>query len=161
MQALTNLCNELVALYGYEVEVCAALHQWSEHLKVVLKHKKTKTMFFGRDDPNDPQAKFQYAKSFDDLIHASRKNGIHVNTHRRSVVILIYAIWEDQYRGRIAYECGLPNKNGIESDVFHDVNKYRQAVLHAGGRLVGEPKVIDTARKSCSPMSICMNSSQS
>ncbi len=146
MQALINLHDELVALNGYEVEVCAALHQWSEFLKNARKRaknrNKTPRMFFGRGNPNDPSAKFQHVKSFDDLIHASRKNGININTHRRSVVILIHAIWEDQYRQRIAYECELPNKNSIESDVFHDVNKYRQAVLHAGGRLVGEPKVI-------------------
>ena len=62
--------------------------------------------------------------------------------YRESVIAFSYALWEDQYRGRIAHECKLANKNKIKSDVFYDLNKYRQAILHSGGRLAAEPKVI-------------------
>lgn len=142
MRRLIELHDELIALYGYQSVVSSAFGIWNKFLKGQRNNKKDQKMFFGREEPNDPHAKYQYVQYLDVLIQDSKTNGIHVNTHRRSVVVLIHAIWEDQYRQRIAYECGLSNKNRIESDVFHDVNKYRQAVLHAGGRLVGEPKVI-------------------
>ena len=142
MKALVDLQREILNLYAYEVEMCGAIHQWNKMLKTVSKGSKTGKMFVGRSDPNDPNAKYQYAKSFRDLISASSKNGTHENTLRRTVVALTYSLWEDQYRKRIAYECGKDDRNDIKSDVFHDLNKYRQAVLHAGGRLVGTPKVI-------------------
>ncbi|MCY4613337.1 MAG: hypothetical protein OXB94_06935 [Nitrospira sp.] len=142
MQALINLHNELIALYGYQLEISAALGQWNKFLKSLQNRTPNQRIFFGTDDPNTPSAKYQYAQSVAYLIHASEKNGINVNRHRQSVVTLTYAIWEDQYRKRIAYECGLSNKRDIKSDVFQDLNKYRQAILHAGGRLVREPNVI-------------------
>ena len=142
MKALINLHSELVTIYGYQTEVCAALHQWNQFLKSARKSESQK-LWFGRDDPNDPSAQFQYSRTFDYLIDASKRNSKITNTHRKSVVVLVYAVWEDQYRKRIADECGLPHKNQISSDVFYDLNKYRQAILHARGRLVKQPKGID------------------
>ena len=60
---------------------------------------------------------------------------------------MAYALWEDEYRKRIATECGLKCKNDISSDVFHDLNKFRQAILHAGSRLDEETKAIHFFRK--------------
>ena len=131
-------------MYAYHEEMCGALNQWCTHLKTKIKKPKlpNQKIFFGRNNPNHLDAKFQYSKIVDRAITDSAKNGTHENTLRRSVIALTYAIWEDQHRQRIAYECQLSDKNGVESDVFHDLNRYRQAILHAGGRLVGEPKVI-------------------
>ena len=99
-------------------------------------------IFFGRGDSNAQDAIFQYTKTVDKAIVNSATNGAHESILRRSIIALIYSGWEDQYRQRIAYECGLKHKNDIKSDVFHDVNRYRQAILHAGGRIIGAPKVI-------------------
>ena len=144
MQALFDLYEDIVGMYAYDTEMSGALHQWCTHLKTKIKDRKrpSQKIFFGRNDPNHPDAQFQYSKTVDRAITDSAKNGAHTNTLRRSVIALTYAIWEDQHRQRIAYECQLSDKNRLESDVFHDLNRYRQAILHAGGRLVGEPKVI-------------------
>ena len=144
MQALLDLHQDILDMYAYHAELSGALNLWHTHLRTKMKDPKRRSqkIFFGRNDPNAPDAKFQYAKTVDKAIVDSSQNGTHVNALRRSVVVLTYAIWEDKSRQRIAYECQLENKNRVESDVFHDLNRYRQAVLHAGGRLVGEPKVI-------------------
>ena len=143
MKALSDLYKELVNMYSYEVEMSGALHQWNEFLKKTTKGSKSPKVFVGRDDPNSPNATFQYVKPAAELISSSAKNGAHETTLRRSVIALTYSLWEDQYRQRIAYECRLGHKNRIKSDVFRDVNRYRQAVLHAGGRLIGKPTVIN------------------
>ncbi len=144
MQALFDLHEDILDMYAYHTEMSGALHLWHTHLRTKIKNPKrpNQKIFFGNDDPNDPTTKFQYSKTVDKAIADSSKNGTHINALRRSVIALTYAIWEDKYRQRIAYECQLSDKNRVESDVFHDLNRYRQAVLHAGGRLVGEPKVI-------------------
>lgn len=141
MQALIELYNELINMYAYHAEMRGALYAWEEKLVQMHNGSPTQKMFFGRDDPNKSDAAHQYSKTFIELIHASSKNGAHANTLSRSVVALTYSIWEDKYRARIAHECE-KEKNEIESDIFHDLNKYRQAILHAGGRLVGTPKVL-------------------
>ena len=142
MKALKDLHDELVAIYGYQVEVCAALHQWHEYLSGRRRKIPATQMYFGRDIPTRQDSKYQYAPTVAYLINASKKNGINARIHRRGVVALTYAIWEDQYRSKIACECGLANKNEVKSDIFYDLNRYRQAILHAGGVLVGKPKVI-------------------
>ena len=141
MKAITDLYEEFVSLYGYYLEVREAVRKWRDFLTTNMKYRD-KRLFFGPGDPNRPNATYQYVRTFAWLIDASDDNGINVSIHRRSVIAFSYALWEDQYRGRIAHECKLANKNKIKSDVFYDLNKYRQAILHSGGRLAAEPKVI-------------------
>ena len=149
MRALFDLHHDVLDLYAYHAETCAALHHWCKHLKKHIKtpNKTNHKIFFGKDDPNAQDATFQYAKTVDRAIADSAKNGAHESILRRSVIALTYSVWEDQYRQRIAYECGLNHKDDIKSDVFHDVNRYRQAILHAGGRLIGAPKVVKFFRE--------------
>ena len=144
MQAIFDLHHDFIDLYAYHAETCGALRHWCEHLKKHVKtlNKPDQKIFFGRGDPNTQGAMYQYTKTVDKAIVDSATNGAHESILRRSIIALIYSVWEDQYRQRIAYECGFKHKNEIKSDVFHDVNRYRQAILHAGGRLIGAPKVL-------------------
>ena len=147
MNALLGLHEELLAILGYEVQMSAALHQWRTFLKKLSKSKgkhrgSERKLFFGSGDPNDSNASYRVVNTLSRLISASGKNGVNSAITRRSVIALVYSVWEDQYRQKIAEECGLSDKNDISSDVFHDLNKYRQAIMHAGGRLDREPTVI-------------------
>lgn len=146
MQALLDFHNELMNLYAFEIETSASLHQWTQFLQeAVAKSQHTtldSSIIFGRDNPNSPDAKYQYAATYKDVIHASMEDGRNIRLHRNGVVALAYALWEDEYRNQIAKECGLADKNDVESDVFQDLNKYRQAILHVSGRLDRYPKVI-------------------
>ncbi len=63
------------------------------------------------------------------------------------VIAFAYALWEDEYRAKIAKECDLPHKRDVNSEVFYDLNKYRQAILHASGRLDREPSVMKYVRE--------------
>ena len=144
MKELANFHDELIDIYGYMVQVGAAIGQWHKILATQVNSRRTRptnTMFFGSDDPSAPGAKYQYRRTFAELIEASAQKGITSNVHRRSVVVLVVASWEDRYRKRIAEECGV-RKNTLTSDLFHDLNRYRQAILHAGGKLREEPKAL-------------------
>ena len=97
-------------------------------------------------DPRRPDATYQYETPMEDLIAASEKEGINYIAHHRYILVLVVASWDDCYRRRIACECGI-EENDVKSDVFHDLNKYRQAILHAGGRLDSKLKVLRLFRK--------------
>ena len=149
MKELTHFHDEILDIYGYMVQVGAAIGKWQKLLSAQIASRQTtlrNTMFFGNSDPNTPGAKYQYKRTLRDLIDASSKTGITSVIHRRSVVVLVVASWEDRYRKRIADECGLA-KNDVTSDVFHDLNRYRQAILHASGKLQKEPKALRFFRK--------------
>lgn len=149
MKELIHFHDEILDIYGYMVQVGAAIGQWQKLLNAQIAPRQTtlrNTMFFGNSDPNTPGAKYQYRRTLGDLIDASSKTGITSVIHRRSVVVLVVASWEDRYRRRIADECGL-TKNDVTSDVLHDLNRYRQAILHASGKLQKEPKALRFFRK--------------
>ena len=103
-------------------------------------------MFFGKDDPHKPDARYQYRRTFAELMEDVTRNGTTFLVLRRSVVVLLVASWEDHHRALIASECSL-QRNDLKSDVFRDLNKYRQAILHGGGLLREEAKKIPFIRK--------------
>ena len=150
MNALTEFHRELVAIYGYGVQVSTALMFWHQWLnKQVSSHTRTpdNEMFFGKSDPNDPDAFYVYRRTFGYLLAASKPNGDTSVIHRRNLVTLLYTSWEDRHRGKIAKEAGLEDKNELGSDVFGDVRRYRHAIMHTRGRLRVEPKVFRFFRK--------------
>ena len=149
MKELRELHKELITLFAYYAELEGAVNTWHETLKSRVPNAITSnsSLHIGRDDPNDADAKFLYAKPFRIAIQDSAKDGSHVTTHRKAVIALTYAVWEDEYRARIAAACGYMNKNDIKSDIFHDLNIYRQAILHVNSRLDRETTVLDFFNK--------------
>ena len=149
MKELTNFHESLVDLFGYMVQVAVAIAVWREKLNKVLSKGATSpqnSMYFGQGDPNDPSAKYQYRRTFGYLVKASEKDGVNFVIHHRSVLVLAVALWEDHFRERIAEECNI-EKNDLQSDVFRDLNSYRQAILHGNNKLRKKPKVIQLFRK--------------
>lgn len=151
MNALNEYYAELLSLYGLLCETGAASNKWRESLEKMASGSSSTSMqsrmFFGRQDPNEPDAQHQYSRTMAELISNSQKNGSNQKAIRRMVIAFAYALWEDEYRAKIANECGQPNKRDVNSEVFHDLNKYRQAILHASGRLDREPSVMTYVRK--------------
>ena len=147
-RALRAFHDEVVDIYGYYTQVNGALDMWLRFLNGQLTGSTTpnNTMFFGKDDPGKPDSTYQYRRTFGELIAAAAENGTTSVIHRRSVVVLLVASWEDCHRELIASECGL-KKNDMKSDVFHDLNRYRQAILHGGGLLREDAKKISFFRK--------------
>ena len=154
MRSLLELYSELNGIYGYDIQIRAALHHWQQHLRQIYENSNSgarngqdRRLFFGKGEPNKPNANYQYVRSFNELIAASEKNGFNATVHGRSVIVLTYSIWEERYRSMIAEECNLSCKNDVESEVFYDLNKYRQAILHADGRLDRDASVIGIFRR--------------
>ncbi|MYB52828.1 MAG: hypothetical protein F4X77_11610 [Acidobacteriia bacterium] len=148
MKALRAFHDELVDIYGYLTQVNAALMMWRGFLNERVTGSTTpkNTFFFVKGDPNQPDSTYQYRRTFAELVADVTEDGTTSVMHRRSVVVLLVASWEDRHRALIARECGL-KKNDLKSDLFHDLNRYRQAILHGGGRLREDAKKMPFFRK--------------
>ena len=150
MKALRECHADVIDLYGYKLQVAIALSFWHKELgKMISSGPTTRSnqLSVGPSDPNRPGATYQYRRNIGYLLDASASDGTTSVIHRRSVVTLLYAAWEDLHRSRIAKEIGLNCKNDLKSDVFRDVNVYRRAIMHASGKLQDEPKIFNFFKK--------------
>ena len=149
MKELADLKQKLIDIYGYYVQVHAGVRFWNVRLNELVISgdiEPDSPANFGKNDPNDVDTTYQYSMTVGDAIDQTSSDGAVLKMHRNSVIVLVVASWEDHYRGRIAKELGI-NKNDMTSDIFYDLNKYRQAILHAGGQLRKEPKSIPLFRR--------------
>lgn len=144
MTELAALRDALVDLYGYKIEMGMAIGEWRKMMERTFRDLGTgpdKNVTYGLDDPNDPEAVYQYRTTRRRLLSASGPNGLNQRLLHHSVIIYAYSLWEDRYRQRIARECGI-SKNDIESDVFYELNTYRQAAVHSFQKIKREPKIL-------------------
>ena len=144
MQPILALHNRLTDLYEYQVETALAIRFWGDRLMGMTSGVTTtldSRASFGKDDPNKADALYQVARTYRDLIHDSAEGGRNLRLLGNGVIVHAYSLWEDTFRAAIAAECDLA-KDEIKSDVFQDLNKYRQAILHVDGRLDRQPKLL-------------------
>ena len=127
-----------------------ALSVWHDELRESISSGKVENsnrmMVFGMHSPDHPEANCQYKRPSVYFLDATASNGTTSVFHRRNMVTLLYSTWEDRHRALIAKELGL-SKDDLKSAVFRDVNVYRRAIAHAGGKLPDEPKVFHFFRK--------------
>lgn len=149
MEELTKFQRELIDTYGYYAQVSAAIGHFRSYLteQVAGGLGADTPMSFIVNEPASPDASYQYRRTVSEVAADLSPDGRVGAVHLRSVIVLVVALWEDSYRGRIADELGLEDKNDLKSDVFRDLNKYRQAILHAGGTLRAEPRVLHFFRE--------------
>lgn len=85
-----------------------------------------------------------------DFKRRTAPGGLNARYLSQMFVALLYGAWEDRYRERVASGLGHPTKNGLKSDLFQDINKLRQAILHNQGKAtedVEKAKVIHWFRR--------------
>lgn len=144
MHELITFRAEVMGMIGYTLQINAALALWDKWLRHELQRgavKPTSTMYFGHEplDPKEKESSYQYERTFNELMVDVRR-GLPVHLH--SMIVLLVASWEEEYRERIATECGLAKKGDLTRDVFRDLNRYRQAIVHAKFVLPANPKVL-------------------
>jgi hypothetical protein len=58
------------------------------------------------------------------------KGGENINFIGNMCLVLYYQYWEDNYRGKIADKLGYEDKDDLKNDLFGDINKYRNSIIH-------------------------------
>jgi hypothetical protein len=126
----------VVVAYGVAVETHSAFIWWSSYLKTCIRPptNEDSIMFFGKGDPDDSDARYQYKRSFKDLMKSSAVDGPNITMLRRYSIVFVYSLWERKYRSQIADLANI-EKDALRHDVFGDLRLYRNAIIHANGRL--------------------------
>ena len=151
MQALQSLYDELIGLYGYQLQMDVSISEWRKLLNGLGQKHATRMnnrVTFGKDDANDPNATYQFSATYGSILDANSSNGQNPQLMRCGVIVLAYSLWDDQYRGKIAAECGLACKDDVKSEIFRDLNIYRRAAVHAGRIVRSQPNVLPFLSKN-------------
>ena len=146
MDSLKAFRDELVSIFASSAETEMGFLLLVDWLNKFSKEQQVDLSFpiqlggLGGGNPGHPSSRYQYEKPLGNLIRDSTEEGRNVHLHRNGVISLTYALWQENYRGAIAKECRLASKNSVKSEVFQDLNKYRQAILHRSGKLGRHPE---------------------
>ena len=150
MSCLKRLHDDLISIFASSAETemgFLLLVDWlGKHLEDP-RVDPSSTVQLGGGDPRHPSTSYQYEKPLRVLLRDSKEGGRNVLLYRNGIIALTYALWEDNHRATIANECRLASKDEVLSDVFQDLNKYRQAILHRDGKLDREPVKLGFFRK--------------
>ena len=149
MSAVRELLSSIRHIYGSTVEVSFAI----QLLKIDMEQRSRKQpatpdglVFFGTDDPNDSDARFQYRTRLSKLIEKSSKDGPNDQFIYSASIVLIYSLWEAEYRRRIATELGCRSEDLLHP-ALGDLKNIRHAILHASSRLDKNLKLFDFFHK--------------
>jgi hypothetical protein len=80
-------------------------------------------------DPTTPAAEVLIPMLQGDVKRRNGAGGANAIFLARMLIVATYQIWEEHYRGLLAAERGV-GKDEIVSDLFGDLRRYRQAIVH-------------------------------
>lgn len=141
INALIIYCKRLEELYALYSEAAIGMRMLSDWVSQVTNDPKTdctlaSRAFYGAlgTDPNDDGSKYVHLSTLGESATRCANGGQNRIILARSIIVVAYSLWEHETRKILEDSLGLP-RNNIQSPVFGDLNKYRQAIVHVGGRL--------------------------
>jgi hypothetical protein len=126
-QALFNFQARGHELYTCFVFAAAGLNNTAERLRPRLTGAANQTMFVGNTAPE--QGKPQARIKMQDLVAFSSKGGLFTDTLAKSLIVLLYAEWDELYRHSIAKEIGV-QASAVCADLMGDIRHVRHWIVH-------------------------------
>jgi hypothetical protein len=126
-QALIDFQARGHELYTCFVFAAAGLNNTAERLRPHLTGAANQTMFVGNTAPE--QGKPQARIKMQDLVAFSSKGGLFTDTLAKSLIVLLYAEWDELYRHRIAKEIGV-QASAVRADLMGDIRHVRHWIVH-------------------------------
>jgi hypothetical protein len=152
---LVTLCEEFMRftydLLGAYLDSLAGLDQLRGHL---VERQKAKINKIKESQPGKATVEFMDQQVLDhrfqadqtrpeELLHRSTQGEFKLRTApggrdsqflSQMLIAFLYGAWEDNYREKVALQLGHSEKNALSSDLFQDVCKLRQAIVHNQGK---------------------------
>jgi hypothetical protein len=136
-----NALNSVTNLYGYGCEVSLANSRLNSLFKSSVSAKGPTTastrFFFGRGDPNDTEARYQYSPEMGWLIAKTERNGLNDTLSYSLCAVYLYTVWDHSLRPAIARAEGVAVET-ILHPAIGDLRLIRNAILHREHVLDGD-----------------------
>jgi hypothetical protein len=128
-------CQKYYALYVLAV---SGLQSRRKHFKNAKPNQK---ILFSDKDPTKHAPTATLLVS--DLYQFTRKDGAFADALAKSLIVTIYAEWEERYRGAFAKDRGV-SKRQIRFRLMGDLRKLRNRIVHARGDLRPSDVIFET-----------------
>ena len=139
-KAIDVLLVHVEQTYGLFHDSVQGWHRLSELFEGLVKQEMAKgmpreqalksTLIHGKGTPEVGEA--LHLSTLGDRLNACASGGQNEITLSNLCLISIYSHWEDRARNEIAKALRIDG-NSVQSDLFGDIAKMRNAILHAGG----------------------------
>jgi hypothetical protein len=86
------------------------------------------------EDPTQPDVIIHRIVLVREYLAANAEAGSNEQQHARSVLIFLFAYWDEEIRPRMASALGIETRE-VVSDIFGDIRLLRNAILHNKGNL--------------------------
>jgi len=130
-----KLRGELVAHQNGIIERCKVSEEFMDQQSA--EHQ------FGADN-NDP-GKFLHRRTQGEFKQHTSPTGFDGRLLGYMAITLLYSSWEEEFRQKLALALGHPKKDDLKHDLFGDLGKLRNAILHNNGiatAKVGNAKIL-------------------
>lgn len=133
-QAIVRLYDDIIDAYASVVEANLGLvrlsRYWAEQRPIDAPNDVG--VLFGRGNPNHENSRYQYRRTFIDLIADSRDEGRHIIHLRRMAMVFVFSAWETRHRPSLIDVSG---RADVRADAFGDLRHLRNFLLHSQGVL--------------------------
>ena len=137
-QIVDEFGRSLDDIYGLFINVGLAYLHINDRLgQIIPNSSDDNTIHFGNGDPNDPSAKIHLSVNIREFKNNIKPGGRDSILITNLCIVSIYQLWEDHYREKIAKAKGL-KKSELKSDIFGDLNRIRQAIIHHNNKKISE-----------------------
>ena len=102
------------------------------------------------------QGSFPSSLPIGEVIDRSAPNGDFPNQTAKWMIVAIYSLWEDRYRGEIAKELDVSDKNKVKADIMGDIRRIRNCIIHKDSVISDEHKGLKKLDWDLCPGSLCI-----
>lgn len=127
-------------LYGFYIDMTQGFRFYREHLlkNLLLESKslstKSSNVIVSNSSPDDPDALILNVSSINTICERNQTEGTNVARARDHILTMILEHLNHDIRHAIANLLGCKESNDITADIFGDVNKIRNDILHSRGK---------------------------
>lgn len=127
-------------LYGFYVDITQGFRLYRKNiLNMLLAQPNGMTtmsseMIISNSSPDNPNALILNVSSISSICERNQDEGVNVALAREHVLTMVLEHWNHDIRPAIANVLGYNDSNDVKADIFGDVNKIRNDILHSRGK---------------------------
>jgi hypothetical protein len=137
--------DEIYGLYldatkGFQENVKSLEKGQEEALKkgIKVEWRDDSKFFFGRGNPNDPKSVLLHTTTFGEYRQRNLEGGSNHRLLAQYFVVLVYHLWDNEYRPRIAEVLGCSDSNSLKLPICGDLRLLRHDILKHRGVITKE-----------------------
>jgi hypothetical protein len=135
MQMIRDFREEIDALYGTYLDATTGFIKMSERFQ---NEAPGASLLYGKGPPDDKNVVLLHKVTFTELLERNKENGQNFRVMGHLLIISVYQLWEDFYRGEISHLLGNKVKNDLKSDFFYELGIIRHAITHNQGNRISK-----------------------